>query len=64
MNSTLFSNIEVSIMPISRSLNPINFRYIARITLKKPYAKVLAILVGKTNLPSLESQLNDNDYSG
>jgi hypothetical protein len=51
-------------MPISRSLNPINFRYIARITLKKLYAKVLAVLVGKTDLPSLESQLNDNDYSG
>ena len=64
MNSTLFSNVDVSIMSISTSLSPINFRYVARIALKKPYTKVLAILVGKTNLPSLESQLNDNDYSG
>jgi hypothetical protein len=39
-------------------LNPINFRYIARITLRKPYANVLIVLAAKSSLPSFESQLN------
>ena len=34
--------------------NPINFKYIARITLKNPYANVLTILVHRSNLPSID----------
>jgi hypothetical protein len=44
--------------PIRISLNPINFKYIARITLKNPYANVLAILEHRSNLPSTDIHSN------
>lgn len=45
-------------MPIRVSSNPISFKYIARITLKNPYANVLTILAHRSNLPSIDIHSN------
>jgi hypothetical protein len=50
----LFINVTERIMPIRISSNPINFKYIARVTLKNPYANVLTILAQRSNLPSID----------